>query len=399
MSEFSSKIIDSIENVINKKNYKNNVPLHEPYFKDTNAWNYVKNCIDSGWVSSSGNWVNKFEEKICLFTGAKYSILINNGTSGLRLALHILGVKENEEVLIPPFSFVATANAISHLGAFPHFIDIEEGSLSMCPKALTKRLNQIAFKKGGKVFNRETGRRISALMPVHVFGVPANLSEILKISRSWDIPIVEDAAEALGSWFNFERTKIHCGLGGDLGVISFNGNKLITTGGGGVIITNNSKLASKARHLSTTAKIPHPWEFDHDEIAWNDRLPNLNAALGLSQLEVLEDRLFLKRKLLNKYIESLDKIEQISFITPKDNSLSNNWLITIALKFDNESINKIERDILLSEAHKKNIFLRPLWKPLHKLKMYKNCPKSTLPLAEEYEYKIINLPSSPQLIK
>ena len=186
---------------------------------------------------------------------------------------------------------------------------------------------------------------------------------------------------------------------GNLGVISFNGNKLITTGGGGVIITNNSKFASQARHLSTTAKIPHPWEFDHDEIAWNDRLPNLNAALGLSQLEVLEDRLFLKRKLLNKYIDSLDKIEEISFITPKDNSLSNNWLITIALNFKNKSINKIERDILLSEAHKKNIFLRPLWKPLHKLRMYKNCPKSSLLLADEYEYKIINLPSSPQLIK
>ena len=175
MSQFSSKVIDSIETVINKKNHKNNVPLHEPYFKDTKAWNYVKNCIDSGWVSSAGNWVNKFEEKICSFTGAKYSILVNNGTSGLRLALHILGVKENEEVLIPPLSFVATANAISHLGAFPHFIDIEEGTLSMCPRALEKRLNKIAFKKGGKVFNRETGRRISAIMPVHVFGVPANL--------------------------------------------------------------------------------------------------------------------------------------------------------------------------------------------------------------------------------
>ena len=360
--------------------------------------NYVKNCIDSRWVSSAGNYVKEFEEAICLFTGSKYSILVNNGTSGLRLALHVLGVKKNDEVLIPPLSFVATANSISHLGAFPHFIDIEKDSLSMCPTILEKRLNEVAIKKGGEVFNKETGRRISALMPVHVFGIPANLDRILKISESWGIPVLEDAAEALGSWFNINQNKIHCGLFGDLGVISFNGNKTITTGGGGVIITNNPELANRARHLSTTAKINHPWEFDHDEIGWNDRLPNINAALG-SQLEVLEDRLSLKRELLNQYMESFKKIEEISFITPKDNSFSNNWLITIALNFKKKSKIKRERDALLFESHKKNIILRPLWKPIHKFKMYENCPKSSLSMAEESEYKIINLPSSPQLIK
>jgi len=399
VSELSSKILNSIEIVINKKNHSNVVPLHEPFFEDTNAWKYVKNCIDSGWVSSAGNWVEEFEEKICLYTGAKHSILVNNGTSGLRLALHIMGVEKNEEVLISPFSFVATANAISHLGAVPHFVDIEKGSLSMCPKALEKRLDEIALKKNGKVFNRDTGRRIAALMPVHVFGIPSNLSGILKISQSWGVPIVEDAAEALGSWFNIEKNKVHCGLMGDLGVISFNGNKLITTGGGGVIITNNSKFAARAKHLSTTAKIPHPWEFDHDEIAWNDRLPNLNAALGLSQLEVLDNRLLMKRKLLKKYVESLKFIDEISFIAPNDNSLPNNWLVSISLNFKDKLITKRERDDLLFQSHKRNIMLRPLWKPLHKLRMYKYCPKSLLSLAEEYEYKIINLPSSPQLIK
>ena len=399
MSELILKIINSIESVIGHKNHTDSVPLHEPFFDDTNAWNYVKNCIDTGWVSSAGNWVKEFEDKICLFTGAKYSILVNNGTSGLRLALHILGVKRNEEVLIPPISFVATANAISHLGAIPHFVDIEKESLVICPKSLEKRLNEIAIKKDGKIFNRETGRRIAAIMPVHVFGIPADLNSILKISKSWGIPIVEDAAEALGSWFNIDKNKIHCGLLGDLGVISFNGNKLITTGGGGVIITNNSSLAYQARHLSTTAKIEHPWELDHNEIAWNDRLPNINAALGLSQLEVLEDRLLLKRKLLKRYINSFNLVKEVSFITPQDNSLSNNWLVTISLNLEDQAIIKKERDNLLLQSHKRNILLRPLWKPLHQLKMYKNCPKGSLYSAEQFQFKIINLPSSPQLIK
>ncbi len=398
MSELSSKILNSIENVIGKKNDINCIPLHEPYFEDTNAWKYVKNCIDTGWVSSSGDWIEKFEKGICSYTGSKYSIVVNNGTVGLRLALYVSGVERNDEVLIPPFSFVATANAVSHLGAIPHFIDIEGTTLSMCPKSLEKRLDQIAVKKEGKVFNIKTGRRIAALLPVHVFGIPANLSELLKISKSWGIPIIEDAAEALGSWFNISNKKKHCGLIGDLGVISFNGNKLITSGGGGVIITNNKELALRAKHLSRTAKINHPWEFDHDAIGWNDRLPNLNAALGLSQLEVLENRLIMKRNLLKKYKENLHSIKEIYFLNPRVNSISNNWLITISLNFKDIIKTKKERNELLNQAHKRNILLRPLWKPLHKLKMFRKSPKSSLFLAEEYEYRIINLPSSPQLL-
>ena len=398
MSELSSKILNSIENVIGKKNDINCIPLHEPYFEDTNAWKYVKNCIDTGWVSSSGDWIEKFEKGICSYTGSKYSIVVNNGTVGLRLALYVSGVERNDEVLIPPFSFVATANAVSHLGAIPHFIDIEGTTLSMCPKSLEKRLDQIAVKKEGKVFNIKTGRRIAALLPVHVFGIPANLSELLKISKSWGIPIIEDAAEALGSWFNISNKKKHCGLIGDLGVISFNGNKLITSGGGGVIITNNKELALRTKHISRTAKINHPWEFDHDEIGWNDRLPNLNAALGLSQLEVLENRLIMKRNLLKKYKENLHSIKEIYFLNPRVNSISNNWLITISLNFKDIIKTKKERNELLNQAHKRNILLRPLWKPLHKLKMFRKSPKSSLFLAEEYEYRIINLPSSPQLL-
>ncbi len=399
MTKLSSKILNSIEDVIRFGNSSKVISLHEPFFENTNAWDYVKNCIDTGWVSSSGEYVKRFEEKICSYTGSKYAIVVNNGTVGLRLGLYVLGVRNNEEVLIPPFSFVATANAVSHLGAVPHFIDIDESTLSMSPNILDKRLKEIAFKKDNKVFNKKTGKRIAAIVPVHVFGIPADLEAIRRISQSWGIPVLEDAAEALGSWINVDKKKIHCGLIGDMGVISFNGNKLITTGGGGVIISNNKELSLKARHLSTTAKISHPWEYDHDEIGWNDRLPNINAALGCAQLEILDERLSKKINLVNKYKNSLKDINEISFLSPRENSISNNWLATIVFNIEDKSKAKIERDILLEKSHKKNILLRPLWKPLHKLNIYKNCPRSSLNSAEEFEHKVINLPSSPQLIE
>ena len=399
MSELHSKILTAIESVIRSKDDSRTIPLHEPSFDNTNAWKYVKSCIDTGWVSSAGDWVTKFENKICSYTGSKYAVVVNNGTVGLRLALHVIGVKFGDEILVPPYSFVATVNAISHLGAIPHFVDVEESTFSMCPKALNLLLERIAFRKDGKIFNRETGRRIAAIMPVHVFGIPADLISLSKISKTWGIPMVEDTAEALGSWLKVEGTKIHCGLKGDLGVISFNGNKLITTGGGGVLITNNEKFANHARHLSTTAKVSHPWEFDHDEIGWNDRMPNLNAALGYSQLEVLEERLLRKKELLEKYKSTLNHINQVSFVSPRDGSISNNWLITIVLNLEDQSIVKKERDELLKQSHKRNILLRPLWKPLHKLEIYKQSPKGCLSNANKFEYSIINLPSSPQLIK
>ncbi len=399
MTELSTKIINSIERVIRLKDDSNIVSLHEPYFDDTNAWKYVRECIDTGWVSSAGNYVKRFEKEICSYTGANHAVVVNNGTVGLRMALYILGVRNGDEVLVPPYSFVATANAVSHLGAIPHFIDIDHSSLSMSPHALDERLKEIAYKKNGKVYNRQTGRRISAILPVHVFGVPADLDSISIIARNWGIPIVEDAAEALGSWIKINNKKIHCGLIGDVGIISFNGNKLITSGGGGVIITNNKQLAFRAKHLTTTAKINHPWEFDHDEIGWNDRMPNLNAALGLSQLEALEKRLILKRDLLTKYKYAFKNIKEISFLSAKNNTYTNNWLVTIILNIKDNKIAKNERNTILDQSHKKNIMLRPLWKPLHKLKIYNHAPKSKLKVADELRYKIICLPSSPQLIK
>lgn len=399
MSKLSSKILNSIQNTIKKNDSNEIIGLHEPFFEDTKSLDYLKECIDSRWVSSSGKWVKQFENKIKLITGANFAIAVSNGTVGLRLALHTIGVKYGEEVLIPPLSFVATANAVSHLGASPHFVDVEKESLGICPIALEKRLDDIAFKKNGQVFNRETGKRIAAIVPVHVFGNPADLSSIQKISKKWGIPIIEDSAEALGSWCTIANKRIHCGLIGDVGVISFNGNKLITTGGGGVLITNNEKLADKIKHLSTTAKVQHKWEFDHDQLGWNDRLPNLNAALGFAQLEVLEKRLLIKKKLFEEYKKNLNQINEIEFVEAKNNSISNNWLVTISFNINQLSKLKSERYELLNEAHKLQIMLRPIWKPLHKLNFYNKAPRGNLNCTEDREYRIINLPSSPQLLK
>ncbi len=399
MNYNTPEIIEAIKRVIYQKGKINNVNLHEPDFGDTKAFEYLKDCIDTGWVSSSGEWVNKFEKQISKFTGSKYAIAVTNGTVGLRLSLHCVGVKSQDEVIVPPFSFVATANAISHLGAYPHFVDIKKSNLSLAPELIRKRLEQIAIRKNGRVFNTITGRRIAAILPVHVFGIPAELFKIKKLADDWGLPIVEDAAEALGSRHHIKENKyIHCGLIGDLGVISFNGNKLITTGGGGVIITNNKELALKCRHLSTTAKKKHLWKFDHDEIGWNDRMPNINAALGIAQLEVIDRRLSQKIILLNKYIESFSSFDNLEVIVDNSKNLNNNWLVNIRYLDSNKKNAEKKRDDLLLKANSENIYLRPAWKLMHKLKMYKTHPKTNLDVAEDQELRIISLPSSPQLV-
>ena len=397
-SSLSENLVDAIKQVIDEDVIKRPTSLHEPFFENTNAWLYLKDCLDTGWVSSNGSWVETFEKKICEVTNATYAVAVTNGTVGLRLALHLLGVKPNEEVIIPPLSFVATANAVSHLGAIPHFVDIETDTLGLCPIKLEAHLKQIALKRDGFIWNRKTNRRISAIVPVHVFGMPANICEIKKISKNWGIPLLEDAAEALGSYVVKNSRKVHCGVVSEIGVISFNGNKIITTGGGGVLLFKNKKLAIKAKHLSTTSKISHPWEFDHNQIGWNDRLPNLNAALGVSQLEDFQNRIKAKIFLKNKYQKVFNLFKEVELINCDKDKICNNWLIT--MRFLNKDIRfvKKERDNLLKLAHSNKIFLRPAWKPLHLLKMYKNSPKGDLSNIENQQYRIINLPSSPQLI-
>tara|TARA_Y100000589_G_scaffold188939_1_gene178810 strand:+ start:6569 stop:7762 length:1194 start_codon:yes stop_codon:yes gene_type:complete len=389
-------VLELIIEILGLKNCQNSVQIHEPDFVNTNALNYLRDCIESNWVSSSGKWVDKFEKEISTFTGAPEVISITNGTDALRLAFYIMGVKPNDEVLVPSLTFVGTANAISHLGAIPHFVDIEKSTLGIDPILLNNYLENISTKSSAGVINKQTGRKISAICPVHIFGNPSDCVSIKKISDQWSIPVVEDAAEALGSFIG----KTHCGLLGDIGVISFNGNKIITTGGGGALITKDKNLANKARHLSTTAKLKHPWEFFHDEIAWNDRLPNLNAALGVSQLENLKTKLALKNKLFLKYCEAFKNLSNIDILKNNlSDSVSNNWLVTLKINLKNSEDTKNFRNKLLEISHQKGILLRPIWKPLHHLPIYKNNPRDSLKVTDNIANRLVNLPSSPQLVK
>ena len=399
----SEELIENIFSQINKVTgpYSKDKPiaLHEPDFKDTKASEYIADCLNNGWVSSAGSWVTQFENLICKYTNAKYAVAITNGTDALRLALYVMGVRSGDEVIMSPISFIATANAVSHLGAKPYFVDIERNSLGISPTALQKELNLIGIKRGQTVFNKKSGRRISAILPVHVFGHPSELFKIKATAEEWNLPIVEDAAEALGSWKVHKEKKIHCGLIGDIGIISFNGNKVLTTGGGGVIITDNKEKALKAKHLSTTAKIDHPWEYDHDQVGWNDRLPNINAALGVAQLEKLEFIISKKRKLANMYKELFKNFEDIKILDEPNNSISNFWLNTLRFNFYDIEKVKITRNNLLEQSHKLGLMLRPTWKPLHLLKPYLSSPRGILNISEEEHLRLINLPSSPKLIR
>jgi aminotransferase in exopolysaccharide biosynthesis len=370
------------------------VGLHEPDFKGTNAWKYVNDCLDTAWVSSGGIWVENFERELSKITGARYVVAMNNGTAALRMALYVVGVRHGDEVLIPPMTFVASGNAAAHLGANLHFIDIDDRSLGICPVALQQRLEAIAEIRDGVAFNKETGKRLSAIITVHIFGNPALIDKVLEVANHWHIPVIEDAAEALGSWYKGR----HCGLYGEVGCISFNGNKIVTTGGGGAIVTNNRDLYERVRHLSTTAKRPHKWEFFHDQVGWNDRLPSINAAIGVAQLEIFEDILSRKRLLLKKYQSMIEGISGVSLVEPLEESVSNNWLISILVKDSSLEIARSEVLQILDLAHKEGIFLRPIWNLLHTLPMYAECPHGNLEKAEAIAPRLISLPSSPSLV-
>ena len=339
--------------------------------------------------------MSRFEQELASATGARHVVAVTNGTVALRLALHLVGVEPGDEVLLPPLSFVATANAVSHLGAVPHFVDVDPTTLAMDPSALAERLEQVAMRSDGHLWNKQTGRRLSAVLPVHVFGHPADGEALREVTAAWGLPLVEDAAEALGSW----RGDTHCGLFGSIGTLSFNGNKLITTGGGGALITNDDKLAQRARHLSTTAKLAHPWAFDHDAVGWNDRLPNLNAALGVAQLENLQKRLESKRELFERYSTAFADVEHVELVAEPAVSQSNYWLITLRFISMDSREAELHREELLHAAHAAGLLLRPVWKLLHQLPMYGSAPRGALSVAEDQSKRLLNLPSSPQLLK
>ena len=386
----SKAIVDSVRSVprFSQKSY---LPLHAPVFSGSEKY-LVNDCLDSTFVSSVGTYVDQFEESISKFTHCDYAIATVNGTSALHISLLLAGVSSNDEVILPTLSFIATANSISYLGAIPHFVDSEETSLGIDPIALESWLDQIALPSEFGTINKLSGRCIKAIIPVHVFGHPCQIDEIIKVANKFNLHVIEDAAEALGSLY---RDK-HAGSYSSLASLSFNGNKIITTGGGGAILTSSTDYAISAKHLTTTAKVKHRWEFIHDDVGYNYRLPNINAALGCAQMQNLNSLIESKRILYNEYLNALAPLinsDDVQLLSEPPHSRSNYWLHAIRLSSSNCSF----RDDILEYTNSNGVMTRPLWTPLHRQRPYSSCPCAPLPIADILSRQIINIPSSPCL--
>lgn len=359
------------------------IPLHEPRFWG-NEQKYVADCIDSTFVSSVGKYVDEFERLTAAYTGAKFAVATVNGTAALHIALILSGVEAGDEVLTQPLTFIATANAISYCNARPVFIDVDKETMGLSPVKLQEYLAKNAeVHDDGFCYNKISGNRIKACVPMHTFGHPAKIEEIAKICKLWNIELIEDAAESPGSKFNGK----HTGTFGKFGILSFNGNKTITTGGGGMIITNDEQLAKQAKHITTTGKKPHKWEYVHDVRAYNYRMPNLNAALGCAQIEQLDFFIQQKRKLFTKYRDFFDA-SGIELFNEPDKAFSNYWLQAILLK------NREERDRFLEYTNNNGVMTRPIWQLLNKSNMYKNALCGDLTTAQWFEDRVVNIPSS-----
>lgn len=361
------------------------VPLHSPIFSGS-EWSLVKECLDSTYVSSIGQFVDRFEADLAGYTGARHAIAVVNGTAALHISLLLAGVQENDEVLVPALTFIATANAVSYCNAVPHFVDSDEATLGISSQALRAYLERITKQQKGCCVNKATGRVIRALVPMHTFGHPSQLDELLQIADDFQLTLIEDAAESLGSFYRGR----HTGTFGRLGVLSFNGNKIITTGGGGAILTNDIALAHRAKHITTTAKKSHIWHYDHDEIGYNYRMPNLNAALGCAQMEQMPSLLKRKRELFEAYANAFANVEGLSIIEEPEYCESNYWLQTLLLDEDHVA----QRDLLLSEFNNAGYGSRPAWKLISHLKPYLTCPSMKLPIAESLSKRLLNIPSS-----
>jgi perosamine synthetase len=372
-------VIQFIQDTFESSEY---IPLHEPKFIG-NEKKYLIDCIDSTFVSSVGKFVDDFEKKIASYTGAKYAVATSNGTSALHISLLLANVKNEDEVITQPLTFVATCNAINYCGAKPVFIDVDQKTMGMSPNSLLKFLETETTLNGKYCINNLTGKIIKACIPMHSFGHPCEIDQIKKICEKYNIFLIEDAAESLGSFYKNK----HTGTFGQIGTMSFNGNKIITAGGGGCLLTNNSEIAKKAKHLTTTAKVPHKWKYSHDMVGFNYRMPNINAALLVAQLENLDSFLFKKRELANKYIDFFNNTE-FSFISEPKNAKSNYWLNSIILK------NKSQRNALLSEANNHGVMMRPIWTLMNKLPMYKDSQCGELNNSEWLESRVVNIPSS-----
>jgi perosamine synthetase len=383
LSKLPEQIVAAVRRVVGEGD--DFVLLHGPYIPPR-AWGYTKECLDTGWVSSAGQYVSRFEDDLAAFVGCKRAVAVVNGTAALEMCLRLTGVASGDEVICPSLTFVATPNAISHCGAVPHFVDVERETLGLDPEALRQRLSEICELQSGQPTNRETGRRIGAVCVMHCFGHPARLDELEAVCEEYQIPLVEDAAESLGSFYKGK----HTGRTANVSAVSFNGNKILTTGGGGAILTDDEQLADRAKHLTTTAKTPHKWEFHHDEIAWNYRMPNLNAALGCAQLEQLTEILASKRTLHERYLTELDSIPGVSMLREPKDARSNHWLNCIVL----DSGDQTHRDAVLDALNASQLQSRPLWQPMHVLPMYAETPRGPLNVTDEMSSRCINVPSS-----
>jgi perosamine synthetase len=378
------QIVQAIRTVVGE----GNVALHEPRFAG-NEWDYLKDCLDSTFVSSVGRYVDRFEADLAAYTGARHAVAVVNGTAALHIALQLAGVQEGDEVLVPALTFVATANAVAYCGAIPHFVDSEERTLGLDPQALRDYLGATTELRDGNCVNLVTGRVIRAVIPMHAFGHPLDIEGVLALARDFHLEVVEDATESLGSTIHGK----HTGTFGRMGVLSFNGNKVITTGGGGAILTDDPELARHAKHLTTTAKLPHRWAYVHDEIGYNYRLPNINAALGCAQLEQLPGFVDVKRKLHQRYRVALDGIPNVRLFAEPEGCQSNYWLQTLLLDEPYADL----RDELLQATNDAGLMTRPVWQLMNRLPAYQACPSMPLPVSESLEKRIINLPSSVTL--
>jgi putative aminotransferase len=357
------------------------IPLHAPTFKG-NEKKYLEECIDTTFVSSVGKFVDLFEERVATYTGAKHAVVCVNGTNALHIALKLSGVEAGDEVITQPLTFIATTNAIVYAGAVPVFIDVDKDTMGLSPTSLEQFLKTHTELRGNECYHKETGRRIKACLPMHTFGHACHIEEIIAICEQYHIEVVEDAAEAMGSYYKGK----HLGTFAKIGGISFNGNKTITTGGGGMILTNDESIGKHAKHLTTQAKVPHAWEFVHDEIGYNYRMPNINAALGVAQLEQLDGFLANKRATAEAY-KAYFKKQSITFFAERECEKCNYWLNAIILN------NKEERDTFLTETNAKGVMSRPIWQLMNRLPMFKDCPKTDLSNAEWLEARVVNIPS------
>ena len=362
--------------------------LHEPRFGG-NEWEYLKECLDTTFVSSVGKFVDRFESELAEFTGATRAVAVVNGTAALHVALKLAGVEPGDEVLLPALTFIATANAVAYCNATPHFVDSEERSLGMCAEALRRHLATSTEMRGGLCCNRATGKVIRAMVPMHTFGHPVDIEALMALSHDFGIGLIEDAAESLGSSVGAR----HTGTFGLMGTLSFNGNKTITTGGGGAILTMDAELGKRIKHITTTAKVPHRWNFTHDEVGYNYRMPNLNAALGCAQLEQLPGFLASKRRLFEQYQARFADVPGVTLVAEPAGCTSNYWLQALLL----DEAHAEQRDAVLRATNDAGLMARPVWTLMHRMPMYSGAPRAATPVAESLERRLINIPSSSGL--